>query len=167
MYILVNRFLGPSSGHHLCSFQLFESTNAAVCSHLCFSSLDPLLSVSSQGCVSHSLHYLFFFAEGICSCTATAGTFVIFGRVLPALCFGWQKLCGSLARQLGWISIAPAPCVVPGCSLDPFSLKSCCLCWPNSEQFPQLFPKIPLFQSGSWTCVFNTEQEQRGGSQPY
>lgn len=105
--------------------------------------------------------------EGIWSYRATAGTFVIFGRVLPALCFGWQKLCGSLVSQLWMVSIAAVPCVVPGCGLGPFSIKSCCLCWPNSEQISQLFAKIPLFQTGSWTCVFNTEQEQRGGSQPH
>lgn len=87
-YVLAD-FWGLSSGHHLHSFQLFEPAKAAVCSHLCFSSIYSLLSVSSQGCVSHSFYYPFFFAEGIWSYTATADTFVIFGRVLPALWFGW------------------------------------------------------------------------------
>lgn len=164
---MLTDFWGLSSGLHLHSFQLFESANAAVCSHLCFSSLDSFLSVSSQGCFSHRLHYLFFFCRGDLKLHSHSRQFCYFLQSIACPMFGWQKFCGSLARQLGMVSIAAVPCVVPACGLGPFSLKSCFLCWPNSEQFPQLFAKIPLFWNTSWTCTFNTEQEQRRGSEPY
>jgi len=45
----------------------------------------------------------------------------------------------SLARQLGMVSGAAVLCIVPGCGLGPFSLKTCHLCWPSKEQFPHLF----------------------------
>lgn len=140
--LCVNRFLGPFLWSPSVLFPALW-----LCSCCCLlSSLFPFPWLPSF-CIFPRICFLqppsfSSPAEGIWSYTATAGSFVIFGRVLPALCFGWLKLCESIGSQLRMVSIAAVPCVVPGYGLGTFSLKSCCLCWPNSEQFFQLFAKF-------------------------
>lgn len=103
---------GLSSGHHVWPFQLFESVNAAVCFSHCFSSL---LSVSSQGCYSQPSLSPPFLCRGSDVMQSQQPLWLCFGTALPALCFGWQMLIRSPARQLGMVSCAAALYIVPGC----------------------------------------------------
>lgn len=122
----------------------------------------PYSSLCPPQDVSHSRPYLLLLCIGDLK---SASAFVVFGRVLLALWAGiqWDP---SETAEVSWqvVSSAAVPCIGVSCGLGLISLNISCASLAKGSS---LFSLWKCFWRGSLNCVFDREQERRGGNQSY